>query len=97
MSRSPDAALLSVNGNGFSSLRLSVTTDVGNLLGLPLLAVGDEKRRTIRQVFLLVIDDESKPPKRFYAMGSAVAVVRFLFALVGAELRLCIPGVRPLT
>ena len=56
---------------------------MGNLLGLSLLAVGDEKRRTIRQVFFLVIDDEPKPPKRFDAMGSAVAVLRFSFSLVG--------------
>ena len=55
---------------------------MGNLLGLSLLAVGDEKRRTIRQVFFLVIDDEPKPPKRFDAMGVAVAVVSFFFAFV---------------
>ena len=59
------AHLVAIESIGFALFvidfyRPSVTTDVGNLLGLPLLAVGDEKRRTIRQVFFLVIDGRLK-------------------------------------
>ena len=62
--------------------RPAVSPNVGNLFGLPHFAIGYEKRRRIRQVFFFVIDDESKSPKRFDAMGITVAIVSFFFAFV---------------
>ena len=59
--------------------RPAMPSDAGG--GVPGEAIGDEKPGVIRQVLLLVVEDQSEATEAFDPMGVAVAVVSFFCPL----------------